>query len=51
MKEEVTPQMSKTDQEKKVKQQPKIDKVMDKLEVKKNKAAELFKLGQYGEAV
>lgn len=36
---------------KKEKQQPKIDAVISKVEDKKTKASELFKLGQYGEAV
>jgi tetratricopeptide (TPR) repeat protein len=36
---------------KKDKQRPKVDKFMSKVDAKKEKAAELFKLGQYGEAV
>lgn len=38
-------------QEKKQKQQPKIDKVLKKCDDYKNQAAELIKVGQYGEAV
>ena len=33
------------------KQQGKLQKFMDKVEAKKEKAAELFKLGQYGDAI
>lgn len=36
---------------KKEKQRPKIDKIIEKCEAKKNDAAEKFKLGQYGDAV
>lgn len=36
---------------KKEKQQPKLDAVIVKVDKKKAKASELFKLGQYGEAV
>ena len=35
---------------KKLKQRPKVDKFMTKVDAKKAKAADLFKLGQYGEA-
>lgn len=33
------------------KQRPKVDAILKKVEDKKKKAAEVFKLGQYGEAV
>lgn len=43
--------LSEADKAKKEKQRPKVDAVIKKCETKKEAAAELFKLGQYGEAV
>jgi len=51
-KEEVElPEYSAAELAKKEKQKPKVDKVLKKCDDRKSKAAELFKLGQYGEAV
>ena len=43
--------LSDSDQAKKDKQLPKIEKFLAKVEQKKESAKELYKLGQYGEAV
>lgn len=43
--------LSAADQAKYDKQKPKVDNVLKKVETKKEKAAEEFKLGQYGEAI
>lgn len=50
-KEMKTPELSDADKKKKKKQQPKVDKVIQKCEVKKTAAADKFKIGQYGDAV
>lgn len=44
------PSMSASDLAKKEKQKPKVEGVIKKCDERKTKAAELFKLGQYGEA-
>lgn len=49
--EDANDAMAKEREEKKQAQRPKVDKVIVKVEAKKAKAAEQFKLGQYGDAV